>query len=170
MADFEKSIHIILKHEGLFADHPKDPGGATMRGITFTLFKRYADWLGVAPTVEVLKTLTEGQAKVIYKAEFWDKMQGDKFKSQRVADIVFDAYVNMGPRALKIFQTEIGVEADGVIGPVTLSILNNANPLLVFEGFKDARIYFYNNLAKQNPNMKVFLNGWLNRINSFNYV
>lgn len=170
MANFDKAIQIVLKHEGGFSDHPRDPGGATNMGITFNLFKKYALGLGLKPTVDDLKTLTEDQAKVIYKAEFWDRMKGDDIKSQQVAEIIFDAFVNMGPRALKMLQTEIGVEPDGVFGPVTIGVLNMAAPGVVFNGFKDSRKMYYENLARSNPNLNVFLNGWLNRVNSFKYT
>lgn len=173
MADFERAIPIILKHEGGFVDHPADPGGATNRGIIFSLYKQYAKALELPDTVDGLKNLTEDQAKFIYKGHFWDKMRGDDFKSQAVADIVFDGYVNMGNKALKLLQVELGIgtitEVDGIIGPMTLSILNFAAPEVVFEGYKDTRIQFYQDLAVRKPKLQVFLKGWLNRINSFNY-
>lgn len=169
MADFEKAVTIVLKHEGGYVNHPSDPGGATNRGIIFTLFKRYAIQLGVLPTLDALKSLTEEQAKTIYRQEFWDRMHGDSFASQAVAEIVFDGLVNHPGRALKMLQKEIGVEADGVIGNNTLAILNGSAPEIVFNGYKDARIKYYTDLAARKPNMKVFLAGWLNRINSFKY-
>lgn len=169
MADFNRAIPIILKHEGGFVWHEADPGGATNRGIIFSLFKQYASALELEPTVEVLKTLTEDQAKFIYREHFWDKMRGDDFRSQAVADIVFDGFVNMGGRALRMLQLEIGVTVDGIIGAGTLAIVNAADPELVFNGYKDARILYYNDLAERKPSMKVFLKGWLSRINSFNY-
>lgn len=168
MADFEKAIPIILKHEGGYVNHPNDPGGATNRGIILKLFKRYAVSLGVEPTLEALKDLTEDQAKKIYKMEFWDTMRGDAFRSQQLADIVFDGFVNMGPRALKMLQMEIGAWADGVVGPETLQAVNRGNEKIIFEGYKQRRINYYNNLADRKPSMQVFLKGWLNRINSFN--
>ena len=167
MAKFEDAIGIILKHEGGFADHPADPGGATNRGITFRLFKKYAVSLGLNPTLEDLKNLTEPQAKEIYFQEFWQRMRGSDFESQQLANIAFDGFVNMGSRALKLLQKEIGVKADGMIGPISLSILNNSNETIVFEGFKDARIDFYKRLVVRKPPLEVFLNGWMNRINSF---
>lgn len=169
MADFEQAVKVVLKHEGGYVNHPADPGGATNRGIIFSLFKQYAKSLGLEPTVDALKTLTEDQAKFIYREHFWDKMKGDDIQSQAVAEIVFDAFVNMGVRAIKLLQIELGVSVDGHIGPVTLAAINHAAPGVLFEQFKDARTDYYNRLAENKPSMKVFLKGWLNRVNSFNY-
>ena len=170
MADFNKSIPIILKWEGGFGHYPEDPGGATNRGITFALFKEYAKELGLLPDINGLKSLTEEQAKHIYKIRFWDVMKGDLINDQNVANIIFDAFVNMGTRALKMAQKEIGVMIDGNFGHNTITVLNQANARTVFEGFKDARILFYKQLAERKPEMHIFLNGWLNRVNSFEYV
>ncbi len=169
MADFEQSIPIILKHEGLFVNHPSDPGGATNRGITFSLFKAYAKALGLLPTIDALKSLTEDQAKFIYREHFWQVMRGDEIINQNIADIMFDGFVNMGGKAVKLMQKDAGTEADGTIGPATLQAINNANARILFHGYKDARIKFYKDLAQKKPKLQVFLNGWLNRINSFEY-
>ncbi len=169
MADFDKAVQLILKHEGGFVDHPADPGGATNRGITFNLFKQYAVALDLEKTVEALKTLTEDQAKFIYRENFWKPMQGDKFENQQVAEIVFDAYVNMGGKALKLFQKALGVENDGDIGPHTLAVLKQQDQRTVFENFKEVRQMFYQGLVARKPELKVFERGWMNRINSFTY-
>ena len=169
MADFEQAVKLILKHEGGWVHHEADPGGATNRGIILSLFKQYAKALELEPTVEALKNLTEDQAKFIYREHFWDKMRGDEIHSQPVAEIIFDAYVNMGGRALKLLQIELGVGIDGEVGPVTLAAINQAAPVILFEQFKDARTDYYQRLAENKPTMKVFLKGWLNRVNSFNY-
>lgn len=169
MADFEKAIPIILKHEGGYVDHPADPGGATNRGIIFSLFKQYAKAIGLLPTLDALKSLTEDQAKFIYREHFWDRMHGDLFNDQQVANIVFDAYVNCGVSALKMLQREIGTAADGVVGPNTMAVVNAANPHLLFDGYKDARKDYYIRLAERKPALKVFLKGWLNRVEAFKY-
>ncbi len=169
MADFEKAVQLILKHEGGFVDHPDDPGGATNLGITFNLFKQYAVALGLGKTVHALENLTQDQAKFIYRENFWKPMQGDNFENQQIAEIVFDAYVNMGGKALKMFQMALGVKPDGDIGPYTLAILHQQAPAIVFENFKDYRIDFYKRLVVNKPQLKVFEKGWMNRINSFTY-
>lgn len=170
MADFNKAIPIILKHEGGYVNHPNDPGGATNRGIIFRLFQKYASQLNLPPTLDALKNLSENNAKIIYQWEFWNKMQGDLFNDQQVANIVFDGFVNMGPRALRMLQDVLNVKPDGVIGPQTIRAVNAGNPGVIFEAYKNLRGKFYRDLAERKPPMQVFLKGWLNRINSFQYA
>lgn len=169
MADFEKAIPHVLKWEGGYVDHPADPGGATNRGIIFTLFKQYADVLGLPKTKDGLKLLSEDQAKLIYREHFWNRMRGDNIRDQQVAEIIFDGFVNMGFNGLKIAQREAGTDADGNIGTNSLQAINGAAPVVLFNGIKDARIDYYKRLAERKPQMQVFLKGWLNRINSFVY-
>jgi len=170
MANFYTAVELVLKHEGGFVNHPSDPGGATNRGITYNLFKRYAGLLLVPKTVDSLKNLTEEQAKYIYQREFWDRMKGSFFKDQQVANIAFDGFVNMGIKAIKLLQKEVGAWADGVIGNESIQAINSANPTILFNGYKDARIKFYIDLIARKPELAVFKKGWLNRINSFNYT
>ena len=42
-ARFSRCVAEVLKHEGGFVHHPRDPGGATNRGITLATL---ADWRG----------------------------------------------------------------------------------------------------------------------------
>jgi len=169
MAEFEKAIPNVLKWEGGYVNHPSDPGGATNRGIILTVFKKYAAELGLTPDVDGLKKLTEEQAKIIYKRQFWDLMRGDEIRDQQVADIIFDGFVNMGRNALKIAQRVMGETIDGQFGPSTISTLNAASGRIFFDSYKDARVMYYKNLVDKKPSMQVFLKGWLNRINSFKY-
>lgn len=172
MADFEKAIPLILKHEGGYVFHPNDPGGETNLGITDMLDGKVdgmVDLDGDKIGDVTVKGLTVAQAKQVYKSRFWDKMQGDKFKDQQIANIVFDGYVNMGARALKMLQKELGCGIDGRIGPNTLAAINSAAPHLLFDDYKDARRMFYIKLAERKPKLKDFLKGWLNRIDSFKY-
>ena len=62
-------------------------------------------------------------------------------------------------RAKKFIQKAIGVPADGIFGPQTEKLMNK----LTVEELHKMRVEFYNNLVKQNPKNKKFLDGWLNR-------
>lgn len=172
MADFNKAIGHILKWEGGYSNHSADPGGETKYGVTDILDGKVdgmIDLNGDKIGDVSVKGLTVEQAKEIYRDKFWNKMQGDFINSQPLANLIFDGFVNMGRNGIKLLQREIGVVADGELGPKTLAVLNQSAPSVVFEGLKDARVKFYNSLVVRKPELKVFLNGWLNRVKSFKY-
>jgi lysozyme family protein len=62
MADFNKSVKIVLQHEGAFSDQAADRGGKTMYGISQ---RQYPD-LDIA-------NLTEEQAREIYRRDYWQE-------------------------------------------------------------------------------------------------
>ena len=39
--NFVKCLELVLEHEGGFVDHPKDPGGATNKGVTLKTYKEF---------------------------------------------------------------------------------------------------------------------------------
>ena len=173
MADFNKFFKTLLKHEGGFVNDPDDPGGATNKGITFATFKRYAkNLLGVEPTLQNLKNLTDEQAAKIYKKRYWDRIRGDEITDQNLANIVFDFYVNAGGNAAKLFQRVINqlggsIVIDGGIGPVTIKALNKLDKKKVYMLYKKGRADYYHRICERNPRLRKFLKGWLNRVNSF---
>jgi lysozyme family protein len=73
--NFNRAVEAVLKHEGGFVDHPKDPGGATNKGITIANFRRYVKPNG---TVADLKKLTTDQAKTVYRRMYWDAVHGSE--------------------------------------------------------------------------------------------
>lgn len=170
MAKFEIAIPHTLVWEGLYANHPNDPGGETMRGITDRLDGEVdgmididGDGVGDVP----VKDLTEEQAKTVYRRRFWDRMQGDKIESQLIANILFDGFVNCGFNGIRMMQRILNLKDDGIVGPKTLAAINGADELLLYTKYKLARIQYYQDLAERKPALKVFLRGWLNRISSF---
>ncbi|OCG94277.1 N-acetylmuramidase, partial [Xanthomonas euvesicatoria] len=93
MADFNAFFPTLLKHEGGFVNDPVDPGGATNKGITLSTFKACAqNLLGIEPSLANLRALTDAQAGVIYKAQYWDRLRADQIALQPLANIVFDFY------------------------------------------------------------------------------
>jgi len=175
MANFEAFFPTVLKHEGGFVDDPADPGGATNKGITLGTFQGCAKrYLGIEPTLENLKALTDAQAAKIYKPLYWDKVYGDEVDLQDLADIVFDFQVNAGANASRLLQrvlNDLGatppLTVDGDIGPGTMAALKAADQKAVYRRYKQGRIDYYQNLVAERPALGKFLNGWLNRVNSF---
>ncbi len=87
MADFEKAVAVVLRHEGGYVNDPDDPGGETNYGIS----KRAYPHLDIA-------RLTVEQAKAIYRADYWERIAGDSLTSQHYANALLDTAVNMGVR------------------------------------------------------------------------
>ena len=109
----------VLVHEGGFANHPKDPGGATMKGVTQRVYDGYRSRQGLP--LRSVKHITDQELQMIYRLQYWDVVQGDRLPAG-LDYAVFDYAVNSGPgKAAKDLQRELGVKVDGVIGQITLA-------------------------------------------------
>ena len=63
--------------------------------------------------------------KAFYKANYWDKVCGDKLKSQNIANILFDTAVLEGyVAAIKRAQNIVGITANEVMNEELLTKLN----------------------------------------------
>ncbi len=170
MASFEQFLPMLLKYEGGYVNDPNDRGGETNKGITMATFRGCCqEILGLDPTSENLKALTDAQAGLIYRALYWNKVHADEFKLQHLANIVCDFFVNSGVHATILLQrimNELGsqVAQDGVIGPASIQALNGLDQAEVYRRYKQGRISYYQELGQRFP---TFLKGWLNRVNSF---
>lgn len=170
MADPKKLIPFILRWEGGFVNDPDDLGGATNKGITIGTFGEYRKQKGLpSPTVQELKNLLENEWYEIFKTMYWDRWIGDEIKSQPVANILVDWVWASGVHGIKRPQRILGVPDDGIVGKVTLSYLNIAEPKRLFEAIKADRIKFIDGICKARPANEKFRKGWLNRINAIKY-
>ena len=80
---------------------------------------------------------------------------------------IFDMGINASPRtAIRLIQRIVGVSRDGMIGKETTDSINKIdveeNLLFLYKG---ARRGYYRYISWRNPKLKVFLKGWLNRVN-----
>ena len=170
MASFDLFLPMLLAFEGGYVDDPNDPGGETNLGITMATFGVCAhELLGIDPTSDNLKALTDAQAGIVYRARYWDAMQGDEFALQDLANIVCDFYVNAGTNATVLLQRVMNglganVVEDGAIGAASMQALDGLDPVVVYRQYKQGRINYYQQLGQKYP---MFLNGWLKRVNAF---
>lgn len=170
MASFDIFLPILLRFEGGYVDNPNDPGGETNKGITMKTFSNCSHaLLGIAPTSANLQALTDAQAGIIYKTNYWNTMQGDSFPLQDLANIVCDFYVNAGTHATSLLQTVMNglganLVVDGVLGPASIQALTGLDQVTVYEQYRQGRINYYQQLGVKYP---MFLQGWLNRVDAF---
>lgn len=155
--NFDTCIEHVLKHEGGFVNHPKDPGGATNRGVTK---KVWEEWVGKPVSIEDMKALTVEDVKPLYKAQYWDRVRGDDLPAG-VDYVCLDAAINSGVvRSGKFLQASLGLTTDGIIGPATIAAVNNSNPRALITDLCDRRMAFLQAL----PTWTTFGRGWERRV------
>lgn len=132
-----------------YTNDPADKGGETKFGIA----------KNANPGINI-KKMSWGMAKAVYEQKYWKAAKCDQLPGN-LAIAVFDAAVHHGPgNAAKFLQRAVGVEDDGVIGPMTLKAVMVAIPKVDVVGkFMDERRKFMTKI----PDSKKFINGWLAR-------
>jgi len=155
---FEKAIEYVLANEGCYVFDKNDPGGETKYGISQRAY----------PTLNI-RALTLDEAKEIYHRDYWLKCKIDQIANDIIATKLFDLSVNFGvniatiiaQRALR--SCDKNVTEDGIIGPQTISAINETNAQCLFVAMKSEAAGYYRFIVVKNPNQKKFLHGWLNR-------
>ena len=151
--NFETAFDLLITHEGGFSNHPDDPGGATMYGITEAV-ARENGYTGA------MRDLTLDFAKSVYRKKYWDACRCDQMPDQ-LRYPLFDGAVNSGPgQSTKWLQVALGVKTDGAIGPVTQQAANNCFPAIVRQKMVGNRLRFMTELK----NWPSFSKGWSRRI------
>ena len=157
LSNFPASLALILKSEGGFVNHPRDPGGMTNLGVTRNVWK---EWVKHEVDEAEMRALTPELVAPLYKANYWDACRCDDLP-RGVDYCVFDSAVNMGSsRAAKLLQAALGVTADGSIGRATIAAATAADPVELLEAFSLGKEEFYKSL----PTFATFGKGWLNRV------
>lgn len=160
--NFMRCLPITLTWEGGFVDDPRDPGGATNKGVTQKVYNEYRDSLGSIR--QSVKLMADSEMQAIYKLRYWDKIAGDKLPLG-IDMALFDFAVNSGVgRAVREIQHLVGVTEDGVMGPGTLvGVLEYAQtktPLYMAESICDDRMAFLKGLKTY----QYFGKGWSRRV------
>lgn len=151
MTAFDDAFDALMGNEGGYANHPADPGGETMWGITCRV-ARASGYTGA------MRDLPRETAKRIAKVQYWDAAHCDEL-DERVAFQVFDTVYN-GGQPIKWLQQAVGAVPDGIFGPATAEALRHNDPLKVMMRFNAYRLRYLGNLK----NWPTFGHGWANRI------
>jgi lysozyme family protein len=159
MSDFPQILPWVLAHEGGFVDHPDDPGGATMKGVTQAVYSAFRQRHGLP--VQSVRNITDDELEAIYRRQYWDVVRGDDLPPG-LDYAVFDFAVNSGPRrAAQFLQRVLGVADDGIIGERTLDAAKAASQAQAIMMLCGHRLQWLQTLR----HFKTFGRGWTRRVN-----
>jgi len=157
ISNFPASLALVLKAEGGFVNHPRDPGGMTNLGVTRNVWR---EWVNRDVDEAEMRALTPELVTPLYKQRYWDACKCSDLPLG-VDYVVFDSAVNMGSsRAARLLQAALGVKADGIIGRATIAAATAADPAELVESFSLGKEAFYQSLST----FSTFGKGWLNRV------
>jgi lysozyme family protein len=151
MKDFNDAFEALIGHEKGYVNHPLDPGGETMYGVTKKVARKNG-YMGD------MKLLTLDMARKIAKTEYWDLYKCDEFDI-RIGFQIFDIAYN-GGKPVQWLQRAAGEYEDGILGPKTISAVLKADVLTVIMKLNSYRISYYTSLLR----WPVFGKGWANRV------
>ncbi len=166
-------LTMVSKWEGGFSNHPADRGGPTNHGITATV---YSAFIGHQASEDEVRKMPLQIALAIYRSRYWRPINID-FLPELLQPIVFDTAVNMGPNtAIRLLQqglSDLGyiLKVDGIAGATTSKIAHSAVAKFgakpVIDALLDLRRQRYLKIVANDPSQDAFLNGWLNRCESY---
>lgn len=156
---FAICLPLVLKHEGGFVDHAKDPGGATNKGITQKTYDSWRDRKGQFR--RSVRQIDNDEVAAIYRRDYWDAIKGDELPAG-IDYCVFDFAVNSGiDRAARYLQAAVGTPEDGKIGPATIAAAKARNAGGVIATICGTRMNFLRGLN----HWPTFGKGWTTRVN-----
>ena len=156
--NFNRALAAVLVHEGGYINHPKDPGGATNKGITYRTYNAWRKSQGQKP--QDVRKITDKEVAAIYKKQYWDAVKADELPSG-LDYCVFDYGVNSGPgRAAKDLQRVLGVTPDGSVGSNTLAAAKGKDAVDSINKLCDRRMAFFRGLKTWGT----FGKGWTRRL------
>ncbi len=144
-SNFKSALEFSLRWEGVYSNDTSDPGGETKYGISKRSY----------PDLDIVN-LTLDDASKIYKRDYWDKMECDKYEAG-LAIVLFDSAVNCGVGRTKKWLAELNTKANEVAGKRS-------------DWMIDRRIRYYLDLVKAQPALSKYIKGWLNRANDLRKV
>ena len=182
MEKFEKIFKELIMIEKGYVNHPQDPGGETMYGITIQVARNHGYYGN-------MEDLTLNEAKNIYKIDYYNKYNFDLIKNSKISGELFEFTVNSGRGnlATKILQRSYNILnknsyliEDGKLGHKTAKAINFYKYykslykiMNIFQGL------FYISLAEQDketieglnsheyipgsPRNKTFIRGWIDK-------
>ncbi|MCM5560326.1 glycoside hydrolase family 108 protein [Pleomorphomonas sp. JP5] len=158
--EFDRALAKELILEGGFVNHPKDPGRATMKGITQAVYDTYRKSVGAGR--QSVRCISDDEVRAIYRGRYWNLIKGDSLPPG-VGFVVFDGAVNSGPaQSVKWLQRALGLDrVDGLVGPQTLQAVAAVND---HDALIERVLKLRDAFLKALKTWSTFGKGWTNRL------
>ena len=170
---FQYAMKTVIKLEGGLSDNKADPGGVTRFGISLRYLKSIhldINHDGIESRDDIIQ-LTLTQADSIYYKNWYTRWHYDKINNQDILTDVLAFSINAGAsechklikRAINDITND-GIEVNGILDQKTIDMINLIEPVVFHAALQQEQEDFYRSIVKRNPQLKVFLKGWLHRI------
>ena len=163
MNRFKKIFEYLLEVEGGYSNDKNDRGGKTKYGI----IEREARGFGYKGH---MRDMPIEMAEYIYNQKYYHGNRLDEIVSDKISLSICDWIVNSGTWGAKKAQQALNIidgsdlATDGKIGNKTLFALNHVDADKFLQVYHDLQRRFYHSIVASRPTQRVFLRGWLNRI------
>jgi lysozyme family protein len=146
-AHYIAAVELVAKHEGGWANDPRDPGGATMKGIIQRNYDAYRDARKL-PRRSV-RLIEDDEVATIYHG-FWRSSGADKVEEAgkpHLAAVTFDWGFNAGPeRGRRYLQAAVGIapaQVDGILGPKSIAAIAQCDEHAAVARYLELRALHY---------------------------
>jgi lysozyme family protein len=172
---FLKAYKHVRKWEGNYSNLAYDKGGETYGGITKNFNPNWTGWEelerykkdSVISWNEYIPDMERHTIQYYY--DIWMKHGYYRIKEPVVANYVFD-YRNTGIVAIKhiqqvLYEHGYNVKITKVMDDNTIDAINKINPIIFILHLQEVRKNFYISVAERNPDLEIYLKGWIRRAN-----
>lgn len=138
---FDEAFQLLIGNEGGLSLDPRDRGNWTggKQGVGLLKGSKFGISAMSYPDLDIVN-LTLDQAKAIYARDFWTQA-GCDIVPDAIRFDVFDAAVNSGPRAARMWlQAAAGVITDGLLGDKSKAAIAAMDPQRLLSRFCGARL------------------------------
>lgn len=163
---FSRAYQLINRIEGGYSNHPNDPGGPTMGGVTQATYDSWRSKHGLL--TRPVKEATADERATIFEDLYWRPCGAEACLAGgmgALAFVLFDAAVHEGVRsAVKRLQKLVGATVDGKFGPQTLAAAGNQKEQPLVQSYINDRTKRLMMLTVHGLPLEYARKGFLNRM------
>lgn len=172
MASFDPAYTRLSANEGGYVKHPRDKGGETYRGVARNSHPKWPGWAKIDRMKKAGATKTTLDAdpelkrmvKEFFRDTYWKNF--GPIANQSIAMILFDWAVLTRPQLAWDYAKAANKSASS---PDGINKLSPREAEKFFNRFKEIREAHHRRRVAEDPDQGVFLDGWLNRNDSFKF-